>query len=42
MMEWRWGLEGENGKEESRDKKEGFKNGLRKSQEEETPLSAFC
>ena len=41
-MEWRWGLEGENRKEDSRDEKEGFEDGPRESQEEGTPLSASC
>ena len=42
VIEQRWSLEGENGKKESEDNKEGSKNGLRKSQEEETLLSASC
>ena len=41
-MEQRWGLEGEVGKEESRDDTEGSKDGPGESQEEETPLSASC
>jgi len=41
-MEWRWGLEGENGKEESRDEKEGFEDGPGESQEEGTLSSASC
>jgi len=39
-VEQRWGLEGENEKEESRDNDEGSENGSRESQEEETLLSA--
>jgi len=35
-------LKGENRKEESRDKEEGSKDSPGKSQEEGTPLSAFC
>ena len=30
-MEWRWGLEGENGKEESGDEEERFKDGPKES-----------
>ena len=41
-VEWRWGLKGENEKEESRDNEEGSKDSLRKSQEERTPSSASC
>jgi len=41
-MEQRWSSKGENGKEESRDEEEGFKDGPGKSQEERTPLSASC
>jgi len=41
-MEWRWGLEEENGKEESRDNVEGSEDGPGESQKEETPLSVFC
>jgi len=41
-MEWRWGLEGENRKEESRDEEKGSKDGPRESQEEGTPLSVSC
>jgi len=37
MMEWRWGSEGESGKEENGDDVEGSKNGLG---EERTLLSA--
>ena len=40
VMEQRWGLEGESGKEENRDDAEGSKNGPRESQEEGTPSSA--
>jgi len=39
MMEQRWSLKGEDGKEESRDNVEGSKDGPRESQEEETPSS---
>jgi len=42
VIEWRWGLGGENRKEESRDDKEGSKNSLGESQEKETLSSAFC
>ena len=42
MMEQRWSLEGENGKEESGDNKEGSKNGPGESQEKETPSSTSC
>ena len=41
-MEWRWGLEEENKKEESRDEKEGSENSPRESQEERTLLSTSC
>ena len=41
-MKWRWGSEGENGKEESRDEERGSENSSRESQKEGTPLSAFC
>jgi len=37
-MEWRWGSEGEDGKEESGDEEEGSK----KIQEEETLSSTSC
>ena len=40
MLEQRWGLEGENKKEESGDKEEGSENGPGESQEEGTLLSA--
>jgi len=40
-MEWRWGLEEENGKKKSRDNVEGSEDGPRESQEEGTPSSAF-
>jgi len=36
-MEWRWGLEREDRKEESRDDVERSKNGPRESQKRETP-----
>jgi len=38
-MEWRWGSEEENGKEENRDDERESENGSRESQEEGTPLS---
>jgi len=38
-IEWRWGLEGESGKEENRDDTEGSEDG---PGEEGTPLSASC
>jgi len=41
-MEWRWGSEGESGKEEDGDDVEGSKNGPEESQEEGTPSSASC
>ena len=41
-IEWRWGLEEESGKKESRDNTEGSEDGPGKSQEGGTPLSAFC
>ena len=41
-MEWRWSLEGEDGKEESRDNAEEFEDGPREIQEERTPLSTSC
>jgi len=40
IMEWRWGSEGENKKEESRGEEGGSKDGLGESQEEGTLLSA--
>jgi len=40
MIEQRWDFEGENKKEESRDKEEGSEDSLRKSQEKGTLLSA--
>ena len=42
MMEWRWSLEGEVGKEESGDNMEGSEAGPRESQERGTLLSASC
>ena len=42
MMEWRWSLEGESGKEENRNEEEGSKDGPRESQEERTPSSVSC
>jgi len=41
-MEWRWGLEGAVGKEESGDDMEGSKDGTGESQEEGTLSSASC
>jgi len=41
-IEQRWSLEGENGKEDSRDEEEGSEDGLRESQEKRTLLSASC
>jgi len=41
-MEWRWGSEGENRKEESGDDEEGSDNGPRGTQEKETPLFTSC
>ena len=41
-MEWRWSLEREVGKEESRDDVEGSENGPRESQEERTLSSTSC
>jgi len=41
-MEQRWGSEEENGKKESMDNVEGFEDGPRESQEEETLLSVSC
>ena len=41
-MEQRWGLEEENGKEESRNKEGGSEDGLGESQERGALLSAFC
>jgi len=38
-MEWRWGLEGENKKEKSKDEEEGSEDGSGESQKEGTPLS---
>ena len=42
VMEQRWGLEEENGKEENRDDVEGSKDGPRESQEGGTPSSISC
>jgi len=42
MMEWRWGSEGESGKEESGDDAEGSEDGPGESQKERTPSSASC
>jgi len=42
VIERRWGSEGESKKEENRDDAEGSKDGSGESQEEGTPLSAFC
>jgi len=41
-MEWRWGSEGESGKEENGDDAEGSENGPGESQEKGTPSSASC
>ena len=41
-MEWRWGLEGESGKEENGDDVEGSEDGPRESQEERTLSSTSC
>jgi len=41
-MEWRWSLEGEDGKEESKDDVEGSEDGPGESQEKRTPSSASC
>jgi len=41
-MEWRWGLEGENRKEENGDEEERSEDGPRESQEEGTLLSTSC
>ena len=42
IIEQRWSLKGEVGKEKSRDDVEGFKDGLRESQKEETLSSTSC
>jgi len=42
VMEQRWSLEGEVGKEKSRDNMEGSEDGPRESQEERTPSSTSC
>ena len=42
VIEQRWGLEEENGKEENGDDKGNSKDGPRESQEEGTPSSASC
>jgi len=42
MMEWKWGLEGESGKEENGDEEEGSEDGPGESQEEETLLFTSC
>jgi len=39
IIEWRWGLERGDRKEESRDEKEGSEDGPGESQEKETPSS---
>ena len=41
-IEWRWGSEGEVGKEESRDDTKRSEDGLRESQKERTSLSTSC
>jgi len=42
MMEQKWSLEEEDRKEESKDDKEGSRNGPRESQKEVTLSSSFC
>jgi len=42
IMEWRWGSDGEDKKEESRDDEEGSENGPRESHEEETLSFTSC
>jgi len=42
VMEQRWGLEGESGKEENRDDTEGSEDGPGESQEEGTLSSTSC
>ena len=42
VIEWRWGLEEENEKEESEDEKKGSKDSPRESWEEKILLSVFC
>ena len=42
MMEQRWGLKGEDGKEKSRNDVEGSEDDPRKSQKKGTPSSASC
>ena len=42
MMEWRWGLEEMNRKEESGDEEGGSENGPGEIQEKGTLSSAFC
>ena len=41
-IEWRWNLEEEVRKEESRDEEKGFEDSPGESQKKGTPLSAFC
>ena len=41
-IELRWGLEEESRKEKNGDKEQGSEDGPGESQEEGTPLSAFC
>ena len=41
-MEWRWSLEGEVRKKESRDDMEGSEDGTGKIQKKRTPLSTSC
>ena len=41
-IEWRWNLEREVRKEESRDEEKGSEDSPRESQKEGTLLSAFC
>ena len=41
-IEWKWGSEGESGKEENRDEEKGSEDGSGESQEGGTPLSTSC
>ena len=42
VIEWRWGLEEESGKEENGDEEEGSEDGPGESQEGGTPSSTSC
>ena len=42
MMKWRWSLEGEDRKEESRNDEKRSEDGPGEIQEEGTPSSTFC